>query len=113
MKFKFDYNPVADSLYVVDEKKEVKSSLRYGNAVIDFDSEDKIAGIELLNVSKNYNYSKSLFKAIKKAKITKKVIQNVLFVLVILVLKEVAIRVPENKCISEISLSTQLPYSAV
>jgi len=50
-KFKFDYDPDNDSLFLYDPKSKSKASVELDDLIIDYNSRKEITGIEMLNAS--------------------------------------------------------------
>ena len=61
-----DYDAKEDILFLSRGKK-IKDSLDLGNIILDFDQNDNVAGVEILNASKTLSFSKKLLSHIQKA----------------------------------------------
>ncbi len=61
-----DYDEEGDVLYLSKGKK-VKASIDIGDFIIDIDMSNFVAGIEILNASKNLKLSEDQLKELKKA----------------------------------------------
>lgn len=70
-KIDFIYNEKEDTLYLSDKSKAVKYSIGIEDIfVIDFDENNRVIGLEILDASEAiYNISKNILKHITKANI--------------------------------------------
>ncbi len=81
VKFHTDYDFKRDSLYIYKETEGAVKSFEFGDeAVIDFDSPTSVSGIEIFNISKEFELPKYYFKSIKKASIRTRWSGNVLLI---------------------------------
>jgi len=53
-QFVFDYDDESDSIFIKLKDVKIKGSVDIGDYIIDFTPEGKIAGLEILNLSKNF-----------------------------------------------------------
>src|SRR3989344_5441935 len=50
-KYKFDYDPENDSLFIYNSESKSSSSVEIDDLIIDYNSNKEISGLELLNAS--------------------------------------------------------------
>lgn len=81
-KMNFVYNKEEDILLLSDPSKEVKYSLGVGDMfVIDFDSNDKVVGLEILDASETiFGVSKKILENIKEVYIGAQYRQDIIVV---------------------------------
>lgn len=66
-EFKFDYDENNDSLFIYLDNKKSAGAVEFGNFVFDFDNDEKLVAMEILEAS--HVFSKILSKLIKLTQI--------------------------------------------
>ncbi len=86
-EFKFDYDMENDDLFVYNGKKKSKGSVEFGKLVLDFDSNKKLAAIEIMDATeflkplvRKFKMDKNALANIISCKVQTSVQNNFLFI---------------------------------
>ena len=55
LKLKFSYDKLSDDLFLYSPKSKSKGSIEIGDIILDFNKENKLVGVQMINASKLLN----------------------------------------------------------
>ncbi|MFH1127499.1 MAG: DUF2283 domain-containing protein [archaeon] len=64
---KFDYDDKNDNLFLIDKSADIKSSVMFGDVILDISKDGKLIGIEMFDASNMVGVSRDELENIRKA----------------------------------------------